>query len=251
MRLNMNKKAPILVQGAMDIEIEVLKNSIEDIEEIIVDGYKFYKGKLEGYPIIISKTEIGIMNCGIATLLGIKNFLPCIIINQGTLGGFGNIHRGDIVIGQDCFNLNSYKTPYLKKGEGSNPFNWDLQTFREGIDEFEKIEADTNIIQFIKTHEKEIWKDRLIYGTIGSGDCWNQEIDYITYLNEKYGALGEDMETIGAYKIAHRYKIPIVGIRVVSDNEILQEEYDRTIAVKAQECAISLCKQWVLKEGNK
>lgn len=104
------------------------------------------------------------MNCGIATLLGIKNFLPCIIINQGTLGGFGNIHRGDIIIGQDCFNLNSYKTPYLKKGEGSNPFKWNLQTFREGIDEFEKIEADTNIIQFIKEHEKEIWKNRLIYG---------------------------------------------------------------------------------------
>ena len=247
----MDKIAPILVQGAMDIEIEVLKNSIEDIEEIIIDGYKFYKGNIEGHSIVISKTEIGIMNCGIATLLGIKNFLPCIIINQGTLGGFGNIHKGDIVIGQECFNLNSYKTPYLKKGEGSNPFNWELQTFREGIDQFEKIEADTNIIKFIKTHEKEIWNGSVVYGTIGSGDCWNQEIDYITYLNEKYETLGEDMETIGAYKIAHRYEVPIVGIRVVSDNEILQEEYDRTIAYKAQEFTISLCKQWILKEGNK
>lgn len=251
MRLKMDKKAPILVQGAMDIEIEVLKNSIENIEEIIVDSYKFYKGKLENHPIVISKTEIGIMNCGIATLLGIKHFSPSIIINQGTAGGFGKTtHRSDIVIGENCFNLNSYKTPYLKKGQGSNPFNWELQTFREGIDQFEKIEADTVLIQFIKTHEKEIWDKQVIYGTIGSGDCWNQEIDYITYLNEKYGALGEDMETIGAYKIAHRYEVPIVGIRVISDNEILQEEYDRTLADKAQEFTISLCNKWI-KEGNK
>lgn len=247
----MEKKKTILIQGAMEVEIQNLKEKIGSVEKEIIDGYEFYKGKLAGYSIVISKTGIGIMNCGIATLLGIKHFLPNIIINQGTAGGFGKTaHRGNIVIGEDCFQINSYKTPYLKQGEGSNPFNWELQTFCEGIDHFEKIEADKDLIQFIKMHEKEIWNKQLVYGTIGSGDCWNQEIDFITYLSKQYGALCEDMETIGAYKIAHRCEVPIIGIRVISDNEILQEEYDRTLAVKSQEFTLSLCNKWI-KEGNK
>ena len=56
------------------------------------------------------------------------------------------------------------------------------------------------------------------------------------------------METIAAYKTANKYKVPIVGIRVVSNNEILQEEYDKSLAKESQIFVISLCKKF--KERN-
>ncbi len=246
----MNEKKPILIQGAMEIEIETLKEKIENIKKEIVDGYEFYQGELERYPIVISKTEIGIMNCGVSTFIGIKRFSPCFIINQGTAGGFGTlVHRGDIVVGTDCFHLNSYQTSYRRKGEGSTPLEWKLQTFYDGIDCFEKIEADEALIDFIKKQEKKISNNPVIYGTIGSGDCWNREMDRIEHFNKEYEALCEDMETVGVYKIAKRYQIPMIGIRVIADNELLQEEYDRTLASRSQEFTISLCRQWI-REGR-
>lgn len=247
----MEDKKAILIQGAMEVEIDVLKEKIENMQKQIIDGYEFYQGELEGYPIVISKTEIGIVNSAVATMIGIKQFHPCMIINQGTAGGYGTeVHRGDIVIGNECININSYQTDYRQKGEGSNPLYWKLQTFYDGIDQFEKIEADKELIQFIKEYEKSIWNKTVIYGTMGSGDCWNREMDRIQYFNKEYGVLSEDMETIGAYKIAKRYNTPIVGVRVIADNEMLQEEYDRTLANRAQEFVISLCREWI-KEGKK
>ena len=267
----MKKKRPILIQGAMEVEIKTIKDNIRNRKQERIDGYEFYYGELEGYPVIISKTEIGIMNTAVATYIGIKHFEPCMIINQGTAGGFGeDVHRGDLIVAKDCFCLNSYKTDYLKKGEGSNPFNWKLQTFYDGVDRFEKLEASKELISLIKKvvlqHSNFVLEDttqnkdsnfsdtikkqeKVIFGTIGSGDCWNQEIDYITYLNKEYGALCEDMETIGAYKVASCFKTPVIGIRVVSDNEILQEEYDKTLASKVQDFVILLCKEWI-REGN-
>ena len=241
----------ILIQGAMEIEIEELKNSLEDIEKKIVDGYEFYLGKLADYPIVISKTEVGMVNSAVATMIGIKEFQPSMIINQGTAGGYGNmIHKGDIVVGTESININSYRTPYRKKEEGANPLDWKLQTFiGGGVDFLEKIEADRNILEFIKLQKKDIEKENLIYGTIGSGDCWNREMDRIEFLNKEYGILCEDMETVSVYKMAKKYDTPVIGIRVIANNEMLEEEYDRTLSSQSQMFAIALCKAWI-KEGK-
>ncbi len=127
--------------------------------------------------------------------------------------------------------------------------NWRLQSFYDDTELPEEIEANKNIIEFIKKYENEICDGNVFYGTIGSGDCWNNEVDRIELLNEQYEVLGEDMETIAVYKIANQYKIPIIGIRVVSDNVILQEEYDRNLAKKSQMFALSLCRKFL--ERNK
>ena len=76
----------ILIQGAMDIEIEYLKNSMKQIEKRVIDGYEFFVGELEEISVVVSKTEVGVINATIATTLGIKEFNPDIIINQGTAG---------------------------------------------------------------------------------------------------------------------------------------------------------------------
>ena len=59
-------------------------------------------------------------------------------------------------------------------------------------------------------------------------------------LNEKYNIICFDMEGIAVYTIANMYKIPAIDIRVISDNEILGEEYDRNISIKGQEFVLNL-----------
>ena len=54
-------------------------------------------------------------------------------------------------------------------------------------------------------------------------------------LYNKYGVLCEDMETISMYTIANKYNIPCISIRGISNNEVLDEEYDKTTGRPAQE----------------
>ena len=51
------------------------------------------------------------------------------------------------------------------------------------------------------------------------------------------------MESIAIYTVANQYKIPVISIKVISDNALLKEEYDRTLSIKAQEFTIDLIKE--------
>ena len=78
---------PIVVQGAMDIEVRALVASLEHPTEEHVQGWTFWTGTIAGYPVVVSKTLKGGANAAAATALAIERLHPLAIINQGTAGG--------------------------------------------------------------------------------------------------------------------------------------------------------------------
>lgn len=79
----------------------------------------------------------------------------------------------------------------------------------------------------------------------GSGDAWNKEIDRILCLKEKCKVLSGDMESIGVYTVANKMNVPVLGIRVMSDNELLNESYERDTAIEAQRIALEVVKKYI------
>lgn len=69
---------------------------------------------------------------------------------------------------------------------------------------------------------------------MGSGDLFNREIDCILWMNDRYGVLSEDMESIGVYSAAKELGIPCIGMRIISNNELLNEPLDKSQAVVLQ-----------------
>lgn len=242
----MDKKRPILVQGAMDVEINYLKETIINLQEIELFGYKFYKGLYNNYPIIISKTNIGLIQAAVATFIAITNFNPVAVINQGTAGANSkDIHNHDIVIGDECININSYITSHKEETQGSNPLEWELLTFKEGKDEFLTIKSDERLCDIATKCSKQHVNGKIAVGRIGSGDMWDNEIDRIKWFNEKYNILCEDMESISSYTVCNKFNIPVIGIRVISDNELTKEQYERTSAIEAQKYTLEICKKLI------
>lgn len=241
-------KEPILIQGAMEDEIAFIKKQMDKVEEIDLYGYTFFKGEIEGYPIVLSKTGVGLMNVTAASVIAITNFFPCMIINQGLAGGITKkVHKGDFIIGENCININSFQTPYKEEGEGSNSLDWELKTFKEGMDELVKLEANKDLLEFVKQEAKK--KDiSYVVGSMGSGDVWNAEKDRLIWLSKKYQILCEDMETIGAYQMGNKFQIPTIGIRILSDNLLLGEDYDKSVGKEGQKFVYTLIKEWIKRE---
>ena len=79
-----NALQPIMIQGPMPIEavFVLLDNTTTEYSGNAV----FYKGTLDGYPIVVAKTGKGLENTAAATAIGMK-YHPRLIINQGTSGG--------------------------------------------------------------------------------------------------------------------------------------------------------------------
>lgn len=233
----MNNKI-ILIQGAMDIEVQYLISKLENIEKSIISGYEFYIGYINGLKLIISKTLIGVINSTIATTIGILNFNPDIIINQGIAGSYNeNIHLGDIVIGEKCCNINAFSMPSKAVGEGSNPFEWELNKRAK-----EFLFGNVPFINDFKHFLNSNYEKNVFVGTLGSGDVFNREVDRINWLSNIFGNLSEDMESIGTYLVCNKFNVPCVGIRIISNNELTYEKLDKNQAIMLQKLLISfLC----------
>lgn len=230
-------KKPILIIGAMDVEINFLIDKLENLERSKLNIYNVYEGNIKGYPIIIAQSEVGIINSAVLTALAIEKYNPLLVINQGTAGGYSeDINRGDIVIGSECFNIMSAKTPNKGENEGSNSLEWEYISFTNGgADEKKTIKADDKLVKFIQDRKEMYQEGNIHTGIIGSGDIWNCEKDKIKYLNKEHNVLCEEMEGVSVYTVSNNYNVPVLGIRVISNNTILEEEYDETLGLKCQE----------------
>lgn len=245
----MEKRKPIIIQGAMEIEIEYLMKQLENVKKVNIQGYEFYEGAINNYPIVISKTNVGEVEMSVATLLGIINYSPIAIIVQGTAGAHDlSLYKHDIVVGTSCININSFESSVKEKGKGSNPLEWELKTFKSGVENDVLIEnyANSELVEVSKKVQSKYTKGKVVFGVLGSGDGWNKEWDRIEWLNRNYNTLCEDMESISTYSICNNFNIPVLGIRVISNNERIEGQiYDRTTGSDSQEFTLEVCKEYI------
>lgn len=88
------------ILGAMDQEVALLKESLEDVTTVELAHLTFYTGTLHGVEVILVKCGIGKVAAAVATTLLIQEFAPDYVVNTGSAGGFDtSLNIGDLVIG--------------------------------------------------------------------------------------------------------------------------------------------------------
>lgn len=239
------RKRPIVIMVAMKIEASWLIDKLVNVKCETVNQYTFYEGVIHDYPVVVCHCLVGTINAAVATYMAIEKYQPIAIISEGTAGAHGkNIHKGDIVVGEKCVNIVSSKTPHKKEGEGSDSLNWELVNFFSGEDvRLVYQHGDKHLVELAK--KVYYANGKVHFGTIGSGDVWNNETDKILWLNKNLGTLCEEMEGIAVYTVANNFSIPVLGIRIISNNEILGEPYDRNIGLKSQEFTYKLVLEFI------
>jgi adenosylhomocysteine nucleosidase len=236
---------PVLVQGAMDVEIRKIAASLEHGTEENVGGFIFWRGTIDGYPVVISKTLKGMENAAAATALAADRFHPAAIINQGTAGGHvPELHVYDIVLGTQAVNLGSFKTGYRAGGRGSdvaewNPLDLNRSDGSAGQDPnartMRRFPGDEGLLAAARDARGQYHKGQVVDGVIGSSNVWNSEIDRIQRFHDQYGTTVEEMEAAASAQIAGLFKIPFLGIRVVSNNITNGETYDTKVGEACQD----------------
>lgn len=246
------EKRPILIVGALNSETDYLIENINNCQMIEKAVYKFYEGTIEDYPVVLVKTCVGLVNASSATTLAIEKYNPILILNEGTAGGITEEkHKKDIIIGTEVFNINSYKTPYKELGEGTDSRDWELMTFTDGGNDTKTIfKSNEELVKIAYSLKEEYVYGNIYKGIIGSGDVWNREKDKLKFLDEVHNVSCEDMEAISIYTIAKNYNIPVLSIKIMSDNELLGEEYEPKVAFYAQEFCYKVLKE-IIKNINK
>jgi adenosylhomocysteine nucleosidase len=246
---------PVVVQGAMDVEIKKLAGTLENVTEEKVRGWTFWKGTIDGYPVVVSKTLKGMSNAAAATALAAERYRPVAIINQGTAGGHEpSLRVYDIVLGTQAVNLGSFKTGYRARGRGSNFAEWaplDLMRSEGSAGEdpsartMRRFGGDEGLLTAARNVRGTYLKGRVVEGVIGSSEIWNSEIDRIQRFHDQFGTTAEEMETVSAAQIAGLFEIPLLGIRVVSNNITNGGTYDARTGEACQEYVYDVVKAYI------
>jgi adenosylhomocysteine nucleosidase len=245
----------IVVQGAMDVEVQTLVAALDGAREEQLAGWTFWSGKVDGYPVVIFKTRRGMSHASAATAIAVEHFHPAAIINQGTAGGHqADLHVYDIVIGKASVNLGAFRTPFRARGQGSSPTDWGpidlvqsdasvmLQPDTPAIHRFP---ADEGLLTAAISVRNRYQKGRVVEGVIGSSDTWNSELDRIQRFHDAFGTSVEEMETASAAQIAGAFHVPFLGIRVVSNNITNNGAYDNGTAAACQRYVLDVVRQYI------
>jgi adenosylhomocysteine nucleosidase len=240
------KEAPIAIQGAVDGELGPLIEAIGSPKARVIDGFSFWEGEIAGTPVVVSRTEVGMVNAAVATTLLVKEYAPRAILNQGTAGAIEpSLRVGDIVLSTASAPFGAFRTASKKQGEGIDLAGWEIlpRLLRVGEERvrFTRFEADPSLLQSALATRYE--GGRLIEGIVGSADEWNREVDKLLWAQKTYGIASEDMESAAVHQVAQIYRVPFLAIRIISNSEHHTPEFRPEVGADCARFAVDVVRR--------
>jgi adenosylhomocysteine nucleosidase len=213
----------IVIQGAVDSEVDPLVAALANAQKVQIGAWTFWRGRMAGRAVVVSRTEVGPINAAAATTLAIRTFRPRLIINQGTAGAtVPRLRVFDMIVGEATVDYGGFRSGPSAAGAGSNPADWQRMPHRLRLDGEERIAlpvfpGDPTVLAIAMARPYS--EGRLVKGIIGSAFQFNREVDRLNWIHEKYDAISEDMESAFAAGTALGFGTPFLAVRIISDSD--------------------------------
>lgn len=193
--------------GAMEEEVAVLKESMEEKEVSVVASMEFCQGKLCGKDVVIVRSGIGKVNAGICTQILVDRFEVGMVINTGIAGSLdARIDIGDMVISTDAVE-----------------HDMDASIFGDSVGQIPRMDtfsfpADPTLVGKAMAANEEANPDiKTFMGRVVSGDQFVSSSEVKDRLVRLFDAKCTEMEGAAIAHAAYLNQIPCVIIRAISD----------------------------------
>ncbi len=193
--------------GAMDEEVNQIKEQMQDVEVMTKAAMDFYKGTVEGHPVVVVRSGIGKVNAAICTQILVDDYQVSAVINTGIAGSLNaDINIGDIVLSTDT----------LEHDMDAVNFGYELgQIPRMDTLSFE---ADETLRKIAKATCEKVNPDVKVFeGRIVSGDQFISDKEKKDWLIKNFEGYCTEMEGAAIGHTAYLNKIPFLIIRAISD----------------------------------
>ncbi|MDD5803731.1 5'-methylthioadenosine/adenosylhomocysteine nucleosidase [Blautia sp. HCP3S3_H10_1] len=193
--------------GAMEVEVAILKEKMENVRIIKKASMEFFEGTLAGKKAIVVRSGIGKVNAGICAQILADVFCVDAIINTGVAGSLNkDINIGDIVLSTDVVQHDMDATGFgYRKGQIPQ-----MPVFFFPADEMlRKLAGEVC---------REVNPDIQVFeGRIASGDQFVCDKDVKDRIVSEFSAYATEMEGAAIGQAAYLNEIPFLVIRAISD----------------------------------
>lgn len=196
----------VAIIGAMEEEVTLLREKIENRRQETIAGCEYTIGLLGETDVILLRSGIGKVNAAMSTAILLERFQPDYVINTGSAGGFNPaLNVGDVVISSEvrhhdvdvtAFGYEYGQVPQLPAAFIANPL----------------------LIEAAESSAQDITDVRTIKGLIATGDSFMNDPGRVEYIRDKFTDLqAVEMEAAAVAQVAYQFKTPFVIIRSLSD----------------------------------
>lgn len=191
--------------GAMDDEVNGLKDRLENKSIMTRASMEFNKGTIAGKDVVVVKCGVGKVNAAICAQILIDEYKVAAIINTGAAGSLDNaINIGDIVIGDKA----------IQHDMDSVDFGFPLGQVPFLPMEFN---GDAALADIVEKRCKEISGVNVFRGLVVSGDEFVAKKERKAWIKSHFEALCTEMEGAAIAQCAYLNNTPFLILRAISD----------------------------------
>ena len=193
--------------GAMEEEVDRLKNQMQDVQTASIASMDFYEGNLYGVPLVVVRSGIGKVNAALCTQILIDRYKIDLVINTGIAGSLRNeIDIADIVLSTDA----------LQHDVDARGFGYEMGVIPRMKQSIFK--ADMDLVNLAKKICKEVLPEIGVHtGRVLSGDQFISDNKKKEWLIKTFDGYCTEMEGAAIAQAAYLNNIPFLIIRAISD----------------------------------
>lgn len=216
------------VIGAMEQEVTLLRDQIEDCKTLSLGGCEIYTGQIKGVDVALLKSGIGKVAAAIGTTLLLDHFQPDVVINTGSAGGLDpKLNVGDIVI----------STEVRYHDVDVTAFGYEPGQMAQCPAAFS---ADNKLINIAQDCIESL-KLNAVRGLICSGDAFINGAEPLTRIRKTFpNVAAVEMESTAIGQVCHQFKTPFVVVRAISDvaDKESHLSFDEFLSVAARQSSL-------------
>ncbi|ALS74252.1 5'-methylthioadenosine nucleosidase [Planococcus rifietoensis] len=194
------------VIGAMEEEVELLRNQLANTSVREIANSEFTTGTYKGQELILLKSGIGKVNAAMTTTILMQEFKPDLVLNIGSAGGFDEeLEVGAVVISDEVRHHDVDATVFGYE-LGQVP-----QMPAAYIANKELIELAVQAVDEIGEHQHAV-------GLIATGDSFMSDPDRVALVKQQFPEMkAAEMEAAAVAQVCFQYDTAFVVIRALSD----------------------------------
>lgn len=214
--------------GAMEQEITLLRDKLENRQTATLAGCEIYTGTLNGKEVALLKSGIGKVSAAMGTALFLAHYQPDFVINTGSAGGLASrLSVGDVVVSDEVRYHDVDVTAFgYQPGQmaGCPP----------------SFQADERLIA---AAQASIASQTLnaVRGLIVSGDAFINGAEPLARIRQSFPeAIAVEMEATAIAHVCYQFGTPFVVVRAISDVADKQSHlsFEEFLAVAARHSSL-------------
>ena len=226
-------------------EIAPIEKRLQDSREVVVRGYVFRTGTLNGRHVVVGRSGAGKVNASIVATLLISQFNPSAVLFSGSAGAIDpDLLPGDVVIGSAVTQHDvGLQTPDGIKRRGiRNAVTGELDPLlvpaSETLVPLARQSAQRLTLPPIRTPDGDR-VPRVVEGVIVTGDVFLSDTKHREELRRTLGATAIEMEGAAVVQACRQFRVSCLVVRGITDRADTQAltNYGQFVAAASENAA--------------